>query len=280
MRYRKLGACVVAGMLGLGATATRQASADSITANITGVKYATSGYTTVGVIFNGTNYGQVIAGPEMWHETSGTINLGDANGDFLTFCVEINQDVYLGGTYTFTTGTVASAPTPGTPLPGSGGMGTIKANLLNDLWTRHYSDVTDATTGAAFQVAVWEVVYDTNFNLGTDNFQAYGKQRRDDAGRHLAHRHPQQPHPGRCPPDRNQERHLPGSGNLRPPAAEPAPRHPPAVGGLGRTGAPGLGRRPPTPTPRPALIGSLKTTPHTHESACVLPWTELILHPM
>ena len=174
MRYRKLGACVVAGMLGLGAMATRQASADSITANITGVKYATSGYTTVGVIFNGTNYGQVIAGPEMWHETSGTINLGDANGDFLTFCVEINQDVYLGGTYTFTTGTVASAPTPGTPLPGSGGMGTIKANLLNDLWTRHYSDVTDATTGAAFQVAVWEVVYDTNFNLGTDNFQAYG----------------------------------------------------------------------------------------------------------
>ena len=52
MRYRKLGACVVAGMLGLGAMATRKAYADSITANMTGVKYATSGYTTVGVIFN------------------------------------------------------------------------------------------------------------------------------------------------------------------------------------------------------------------------------------
>jgi MYXO-CTERM domain-containing protein len=53
-------------------------------------------------------------------------------------------------------------------------MGTAKADLLNDLWARHYTDVTNATTGAAFQVAVWEVVYDSDFNLGTGNFQAPG----------------------------------------------------------------------------------------------------------
>jgi hypothetical protein len=159
-----------------GAVTAGHASANTVDviAKITGVKYATSSYTTVGVTFNGSNLGSVIAGPEMWHQTGGTTLLGDANGDFLTFCVEINQDVHLGGTYSFYTGTVQSAPTPGNPIPGSSGMGATKAALLDELWDRHYADITDANSGAAFQVAVWDIVYDADFNLNSGNFKAYG----------------------------------------------------------------------------------------------------------
>ena len=164
-------ACAAIVLAGL---AAGHASADSIVAKITGVKYATSSYTTVGVVFNGTDYHQVIAGPEMWHQTAGTTLLGDSSGNFLTFCVEINQDVHLGGTYTFYTGTVESAPTPGNPIPGSSGMGAAKAALLDELWARHYADITDANSGAAFQVAVWDIVYDADFNLNVGNFHAYG----------------------------------------------------------------------------------------------------------
>jgi hypothetical protein len=159
----------------LGGIAAGQASANiDVYAKITGVKYATSSYTTVGVNFNGTDYHQVIAGPEMWHQTGGTTLLGDSSGNFLTFCVEINQDVYLGSTYGFYTGTVESAPTPGNPIPGSSGMGATKAALIEELWARHYADVIDANSGAAFQVAVWDIVYDADFDLTTGNFIAYG----------------------------------------------------------------------------------------------------------
>jgi len=158
----------------LGGMVTGHASADTITAKITGVEYATSSYTTVGVKFNGNDLGSVIAGPEMWHQTAGSTLLGDASGNFLTFCVEINQDVHLGGTYAFSTGTVESAPTPGNPIPGSSGMGAAKATLLDELWARHYADITNANSGAAFQVAVWDIVYDADFNLNAGNFKAYG----------------------------------------------------------------------------------------------------------
>ena len=154
-----------------------RANTVDVYAQLTGVKYATSSYTTVGIVFNGSDLHQVIAGPEMWHQTAGTTLLGDANGNYLTFCVEINQDVLLTNpptTYGFYTGTVASAPTPGNPIPGASGMGTAKATLLEELWARHYGDVVDATSGAAFQVAVWDIVYDADFNLGSGNLKAYG----------------------------------------------------------------------------------------------------------
>jgi hypothetical protein len=159
----------------LTAVVARNASANTIDlyAKITGVQYATSSYTTVGVKFNGADLHQVIAGPEMWHQTSGSPLLGDASGNFLTFCVEITQDVYLGSTYGFYTGSVDTAPTPGNPIPGSSGMGTSKAALLKELWARHYTHVVDAASGAAFQIAVWDIVYDADFNLGAGNFRAY-----------------------------------------------------------------------------------------------------------
>jgi hypothetical protein len=91
--------------------------------------------------------------------------------------VEITQDVHLTNpatTYSFYTGTIDTAPTPGNPIPGGSGMGTAKAALIDELWARHYAEVIDATTGAAFQVAIWDIVYDADFNLGAGNFKAYG----------------------------------------------------------------------------------------------------------
>jgi len=166
----KLGLSLALGALGLMPGANASADTIDVQATITGVQFATSSYTTVGIKFNGSDLGQVIAGPEIWHQTGGSTLLGD----YLTYCVEINQDVYLGSSYGFTTGTVESAPTPGNPIPGASGMGSAKATLLDELWARHYGDVSNAVSGAAFQVAVWDIVYDADFNLGIGNLQAYG----------------------------------------------------------------------------------------------------------
>ena len=177
MQNKRTGKRVLAcAMMVLGGLLAGRVSANTLDvyAKITGVKYATSSYTTVGVKFNGSDIGQVIAGPEMWHQTGGTTLLGDSSGNFLTFCVEINQDVYLGSTYGFYTGSVDTAPTPGNPIPGSSGMGASKATLLKELWARHYANITDANSGAAFQIAVWDIVYDADFNLNAGNFKAYG----------------------------------------------------------------------------------------------------------
>jgi hypothetical protein len=166
------------GAWGLGAfcaIAGGAASADTVVAKLNGVQYAGSGYTTLDLTLGSNVYKNAIAGPQMWQQTGGTLALPSVN--FLTYCVEITQDVMLTNpatSYTFYTGSIDTAPTPGDMVPGGPGMGLPKSVLIQELWARHYGDVTDATSGAAFQVAIWDIVYDADFNLGAGNFKASG----------------------------------------------------------------------------------------------------------
>jgi hypothetical protein len=160
----------------LGVLPVSSASADTITAKISTVIDApTYGYKTTNFEVNGVAYTGAITGAEVWNYTSGT---PVAQGSpFYTYCIEITQDVYLGSSYTFTLGPLNTAPQPGTgvmpypdPVGTPSGMGTGKAAMIGDLWSRYYADsvtagaVSDTTTlqeaSAAFQVDVWAIVYD------------------------------------------------------------------------------------------------------------------------
>jgi hypothetical protein len=93
-----------------------------------------------------------------------------------TFCTDLLQTVTLGSTnnpYTVSPLTVA---------PDSGPMGKIAAENLQRLWSSNYDNLlVDAKIKdncSAFQLAVWEIVYDTKANgtysLLDGNFTASG----------------------------------------------------------------------------------------------------------
>jgi hypothetical protein len=43
-------------------------------------------------------------------------------------------------------------------------MGDTKADYIRELWADHFDDVVSNTTAAAFQLAIWEIVYEQNTN--------------------------------------------------------------------------------------------------------------------
>ncbi len=85
------------------------------------------------------------------------------NSAIRAFCADLFQDVSPGQTYTYTVGGIGD-------LPSVGGDATKQA-LVRRLFNRHYETATDADRGGAFQLALWELLYDGpgNLNLGTGN---------------------------------------------------------------------------------------------------------------
>lgn len=79
---------------------------------------------------------------------------------FNTYCIDIAQNVTANTNYTFNVvSTVVHGFTSNQTL------------MLSRLWGSKFADVNTADESAAFQVAVWEIVYDTNFNLNSGPFK-------------------------------------------------------------------------------------------------------------
>lgn len=165
--YRRYVAAIVVAMVLFAAGAP--AKADTVTLEDMGTKYALP-YTTVGVTLYGTSMGQVIAGPEQWHRLGGSSALGD---NFNSFCIELTQDVWDGAVFTYDINTLENVPPPGVSLA-TIVNGMSKADYLRKLWALHAGQVADGATGAAFQTAVWDIVYDADFSLSLGNFRATG----------------------------------------------------------------------------------------------------------
>jgi hypothetical protein len=70
-----------------------------------------------------------------------------------TFCIEIPQDVYEGSTYNFHATALTSLPTSGPQLD------STKISELSQLWGAEYSHLQTSADYAAFQIAIWAIVY-------------------------------------------------------------------------------------------------------------------------
>ena len=130
------------------------AVANSVTAKFTSVS------PSVAFKFTGTTSGHVYAGQINW---TGATAMPDntAGTAFSTFCIEPAQPIYTGTTYAFDVVSLESS------------VGSAKATEIGYLWVNHHAEVgTNATNTAAFQIAIWEILSDSVYNLSADNFRA------------------------------------------------------------------------------------------------------------
>lgn len=75
---------------------------------------------------------------------------------FAGFCIDLHDSISNNSTHTFTLVDLADAP------DGTYTMGTERASRIRELYGRHHGSVNNAATAAAFQVAVWEIIYESN----------------------------------------------------------------------------------------------------------------------
>ncbi len=87
---------------------------------------------------------------------------------FKGFCIDLGQNINFGNTYTFTAGPIEGAPVPGGP------MGPAKGDLLRELWGRHFLGINTNAKASAFQIAVWEIVFDTGLDFSAGAVQVTG----------------------------------------------------------------------------------------------------------
>jgi hypothetical protein len=100
------------------------------------------------------------AGKMKWTKSNG-------GGAVETFCTQIAETISTGQTVNFGVTSVDNVPDP---VPGP--MGAIRAQLVSDLYAKHYASVkssTNANLNAAFQLAIWEITHE---NLTAANAQA------------------------------------------------------------------------------------------------------------
>lgn len=142
--------------------------------------------------FNGTT---VFAGIYNWTPSTTTVggkqvaNPWPLDYPFSSFCIDLKQVFYANTTYQFTVTPVAYAPVDTTGAAYSNGdptsdnpnaMGTLAAADLGRLWATDEGKWTGTTTqqneaAAAFQVAVWAVVYDQSILCAAQNVSGLTK---------------------------------------------------------------------------------------------------------
>lgn len=121
---------------------------------------------------SGANWLGTQAGGFNFTRTGGTATDPYLTGNYVSFCIDIFKTVGNGGNYGWNQAPLANAPTgPGGPnYP----MGAIKADLLGRLWGAHRSTLSNNEQYGAFQLAVWEIVFENSNVLDVDigNFYA------------------------------------------------------------------------------------------------------------
>ena len=110
------------------------------------------------------------AGEYTFERTGGDYDL--LSGSFTTFCIEINQPVRIGRSHEYEVVELANAPFPGVGVGNGKGMGADKANDIQHLWANYYRIDFNPVEAAAFQIAIWEILYDDALLLDEGAFQA------------------------------------------------------------------------------------------------------------
>jgi len=113
---------------------------------------------------NGTTFTTNPVGPFLFTVQPGSTDPTFApNSQLRTFCADLFQNISPPNTYTFTTGPISGLPDVGTD--------PTRLGLIQRLFDRHYETATDAANGGAFQLALWELLYDGpgSLNLASGN---------------------------------------------------------------------------------------------------------------
>lgn len=152
----------LAGVCSLASAATVQATYLGTSPGVWGMVSLDSGVSFMG---------PVKAGQFNWNRTGGDYT--GLTGTFATFCIEVHQDVYPSNNYTYNVNTVSNAPLPVNILYGTP-MGAIKADRISELYGRFFGGLSTNDDYAAFQLAIWDFVYDGGGSVGTGVFQASG----------------------------------------------------------------------------------------------------------
>ena len=159
----------IAAFAGLAGVCSLASAAFTVQATYTGTAPGIWG--NVSLDSGGSFMGPVKAGQFNWTRTGGDYT--GLTGTFATFCIEVHQDVLPGNNYTYDVNTVANAPLPVNILYGTP-MGAIKADKISELYGRFFAGLSTDTQYAAFQLAIWDFVYDGGGSVGTGVFQAQG----------------------------------------------------------------------------------------------------------
>jgi hypothetical protein len=125
------------------------------------------------VQFGATSIANAYVGQINWHSATSPDWTGNnsplnsilgPNQTFSTFCIEGTQDVFFGTNETWSLGVQNPSNAPVSP---SAPMGATKAAEISELWNRSYNSIgTSNELAAAFQLSVWEIVYDGIPTLG------------------------------------------------------------------------------------------------------------------
>jgi hypothetical protein len=145
--------------------------------SITGTLETVSPYAFPTVYLQGEGDMAGGVGQIQWQGVSA--NAAPFAGAFDTYCIDLIQDVYFGCTYTFNEGALSGGPNPGAyPNGQTGGMGTAKADEIDELYGSHYAaTLASGQTGdddrQAFQLAIWNIVYDTDTSVSDGSGSFY-----------------------------------------------------------------------------------------------------------
>jgi hypothetical protein len=160
--HRIVAAVAVAALMSV---ATR-ASAETVTMSFS----KTTGASPVGVTYTiggSTTSTSITPGPYYWQQTGSPMN-SNFNSSIATFCVELNQG-FPSASADYTVNSLASVKGAAT----ADAIQKLFANNYNTAWAS--SSFTGSTNSTAFQLALWELVYDgASGVLGTGNFQYTG----------------------------------------------------------------------------------------------------------
>ncbi len=116
---------------------------------------------------------EVLAGPFNWTRDAGNPGTDTTvPATFSSFCIELTQNIEFNTIYEYTLANLADAPIPATP-PYGVPMGAAKADAISELWGRFWSPAFTAQDAAAFQLAIWEIVYDGPYGANTGTGQVF-----------------------------------------------------------------------------------------------------------
>jgi len=136
------------------------AFADTINARFTGVSPGQS----VTMRLNGNDMNTQAGAFNFLRDVVNPGTLGGFSPTFQAFCIDLTEYVQVNHSYSWTTHPVASSPTSS-----AGPMGATNAARLGRLFYQRYAGLSTASNQAqayaAFQLAVWEIVFDDGLNL-------------------------------------------------------------------------------------------------------------------